>query len=72
MEASVKDTNTDVVIYTDGSTDGNKNRGGAGLYIQDRKTQEEVKLSFAAGAIFSSYGAEGVALLRAMEWLEEN
>ena len=71
-EESVKDINTDVIIYTDGSTDGNQNRGGAGVYIQNRTTQEEVKLSFAAGAICSSYGAEGVALLRALEWLEEN
>ena len=42
------------------------------MYIQDRRTNREEKLSFAAGAICSSYGAESVALLRALEWIDDN
>ena len=71
-EARIKDLDTEVVIYTDGSTDGNQNRGGAGVYVQDRRGDREERMSFAAGEICSSYGAESVALLRALEWIEEH
>ena len=43
----MKDIDTDVIIYTDGSTDGHHNR----VYIQNRRTNGEEELSFAAGAI---------------------
>jgi ribonuclease HI len=71
-EEKVGKLDSEVIIYTDGSTDGNQNRGGAGVYIMDRRTGNEISRSFAAGEICSSYAAENVALLRALEWLEEN
>ena len=49
---------TEVIIFTDGSTDGSQNKGGAGVYIKDRRTDQEMRLCYAAGEICSSYGAE--------------
>ena len=63
---------SEVIIFTDGSTDGDQNRGGAGVHIQDRRNNNIVNLRYAAGEICSSYGAEGVALYRAVEWLSVN
>merc|ERR1711872_776507 len=62
----VEKIETEVIIFTDGSTDGSQNKGGAGVYIKDRRTDQEWRLCYAAGEICSSYGAEGVALLRAL------
>ena len=67
----VKEITSEVVIFTDGSTDGNQNKGGAGVFIHDRRNDVKERLSYPAGEICSSYGAEGVALLRALEWLDQ-
>lgn len=61
----------EVVMYTDGSTSGTQERGGAGLYVQRQDGAEE-RLCWAAGKYCSSYGSECVAFLRALEWAEEN
>ena len=71
-DESVGKIETEVIIFTDGSTDGSQNKGGAGVYIKDRRTDQEMRLCYAAGEICSSYGAEGVALLRALEWIQNN
>ena len=42
------------------------------MYIIDRKTGKGKKHSAPAGAICSSYAEEGVAFLKALEWLREN
>jgi len=62
----------EVMIWTDGSTSGNQEKGGAGVFIEDRRSETTDKQSFAAGEICSSYGAEGVAMLRALEWIESH
>ena len=62
----------EVIIYTDGSTSGNQENGGAGMYIEDGRSGECHEASFPAGKLSSSYGAEGVAMLKAMEWIREN
>ena len=59
----MKEITSEVVIFTDGSTDGNQNKGGAGVFIHDRRNDVRERLSYPAGEICSSYGAEGVALL---------
>ena len=38
--------------------------------MQDKRNNTEERFSFAAGVICSSFGAEVVAMLRALEWLE--
>ena len=70
-DEAVEMIESEVIIFTDGSTDGNQNRGGAGVYIRDRRNGSTESLCYAAGEICSSYGAEGVALFRAIEWLCE-
>jgi len=60
------------VIFTDGSTSGRQKRGDAGVYIIDRRTGKEIKDSALTGPICSSYAAEEVAFLKALEWLIEN
>ena len=61
----------ETVMYTDGSTSGKQENGGAGLYVQRQDGVEE-SMCWAAGKYCSSYGAECVAFLRALEWAEEN
>ena len=60
----------DTIIWTDGSTNGRQEKGGAGVFIQNTRNGSTERMSFPAGEICSSFGAEGVALLRALEWLE--
>ena len=62
---------SEIVMYTDGSTNDNQENGGAGLYVT-RIHGEDVKLCWPAGRYCSSYGAEAVAFLRAIEWAEEH
>ena len=70
-EEKIEGLEVEAILYTDGSTSGTQENGGAGLYVQRRDGTEE-KMSWAAGRYCSSYGAEGVAFLRAIEWAEEN
>ena len=63
---------SEVVIYTDGSTDARQRNGGAGVFIQNRDGMTLYEASFPAGEWCSSYGGECVAALRALEWIEEN
>ena len=66
----VEDITSEVGIFTDGSTDAEQNNAGAGVFVQDRRTGVTERFSYPAGKICSSYRAEGVSLLRALELLE--
>ena len=61
-----------VTIYTDGSTDGKQENGGAGVFIHDARTSETLELSFPAGKWCSSFGAECKAMVEALKWLKGN
>ena len=63
---------TEAVIYTDGSTSGQQEDGGAGVLIMDGNGRSLFEASFPAGKLCSSYTGECVAMLRALEWLQEN
>ena len=71
-ENKINGMEADVMIWTDGSTSDKQENGGAGIYIEHKLSGAVEKLSFPAGAICSSFGAEGVAMLRALEWIEAN
>jgi len=58
-------------IYTDGSTDGNQERGGAGIYVEDINHNEVLALSTPAGRFCTSYSGEAVAMLHCLDWLTE-
>ena len=46
-DEAVEMIESEVIIFTDGSTDGNQNRGGAGVYIRDRRNgSTEIPLSY--------------------------
>jgi ribonuclease HI len=60
-----------VHIYTDGSTSTNQEGGGAGVYAEDDEGNVLLRESFPAGAYSSSYSAEAVAMLQAVQWVEE-
>ena len=69
-ELKIAEIDADVEIFTDGSTSGDQQKGGAGVFVQDRNgntLHEEFK---AAGRICSSYDGECVAMLLALEWIE--
>ena len=46
----------DVTIWTDGSTNGRQEKGGAGVFIQDTVHGTTERMSFPAGEICSSFG----------------
>ena len=62
----------EAIVYTDGSTNDEQEYGGAGAYIQNRRDDREERLSWPAGIYCSSYGAECVAFLKAVQWAETN
>lgn len=68
--AKIRSFTTDVVIYTDGSTDDLQENGGAGVYIENASGLPMLEASFPAGKLCSSYTGECVALLRDLEWLQ--
>ena len=60
-----------ITIFTDGSTSGRQERGGAGVFVQDEQSKEMItEMSFAAGRFCSSYTGECVGLLEAMRWVK--
>jgi hypothetical protein len=71
-EEKIGEINSEVVIYTDGSTSSDQENGGAGVFIDNRRAGTEIHEKFPAGAWCSSYAAESVALLRSLQWLEVN
>ena len=60
------------ILYTDGSTDGNQERGGAGLFVTDKYNQEIHQAQFPAGKLCSSFQAECIAMAKALEWINNN
>ena len=70
--ARIEELRKDVEVYTDGSTSGNQERGGAGVFIRTVSGETLVEHAIPAGAICSSYTAEGIALSKALDWLLAN
>ena len=66
----IKEVAADFYIYTDGSTSGNQENGGAGVYIEDKDGHQVEEFQEAAGASCSSYGGESVAMLTAATWIK--
>ena len=58
-------------IDTDGSTDGNQEKGGGGVYVKTEDREQLKRLSLLGGGWCSSYGGECVAMLAAVRWIEE-
>ena len=67
----IREVEADVYLYTDGSTSGNQERGGAGVYIEDQQGHPLAEFREPAGARCSSYGGECVAMLKATAWIED-
>ena len=63
--------NAKTTIYTDGSTSGRQENGGAGFFIIAYEGEEILKRSVPAGELCSSFTGECVALLNALEWVAE-
>ena len=64
---------TDVKIFTDGSTDEDQKNGGGEVYIESASLAGVLhQAKFPAGKLCSSYTGECVALLEALKWLLEN
>ena len=69
-EIKIAEGDADIEIYTDGSTSGNQQKGGAGVFAQDRNGNTLLEDYKAAGAICSSYDGECVAMIMALDWIE--
>ena len=66
----IESYSADYYIYTDGSTDGKQERGGAGVYIENARKEVVAQESYPAGKFCSSYSGECVAMLEAVKWIE--
>ena len=64
---------SNVRIFTDGSTGGGETNGGEGVHIEcSRAGRILQRASYPAGKMCSSYTGECVALVEALKWLLEN
>ena len=68
----IRSFESEFIIYTDGSTSGSQLDGGAGVLVLDNNGHTTLEASYPAGSFCSSYTGECVALLRALEWLQQN
>ena len=59
-------------LYTDGSTDGNQEKGGAGLSIMNGADEIIEEACFPAGALCSSFAAECMAMSKALDWIQQH
>ena len=70
-EMKIGEVNADIEIFTDGSTSGNQQQGGAGVFAQDHNGNTLYEDFRAAGTICSSYDGECVAMSMALEWIQQ-
>ena len=69
----IRTIESDVRIFTDGSTGGDQTKGGAGVYIESSSSGRILhQASYPAGKMCSSYTGECVAFLEALKWLLDN
>ena len=68
-EVKIAEIDADVEIFTDGSTSGTQQRGGAGVFAQDKNGVTLLEDKRAAGTLCSSYDGECVAMMMALEWI---
>ena len=71
-ECKIAEIDAEVEVYTDGSTAGNQQNGGAGVFIQDRNGNTLLERAVPAGRLCSSYDGESAAFLEALKWVEES
>jgi len=71
-DLKIASIDADVEIYTDGSTSGDQVKGGAGVFAQDKDGRTMLKTWKAAGKLCSSYDGECVAMMEALQWIEED
>ena len=70
-ECKIAEVDADIEIYTDGSTAGNQQNGGAGVFAQDKEGNVLLERSVPAGKLCSSYDGECLAFLEALKWIED-
>ena len=61
-------SHSDISAWTDGSVPGGLGQGGAGIHIKCTKCVTATSLSFSTGLWATSYSAETLAILHALEW----
>ena len=72
-EEKIKSIKADIHLFTDGSTSGKQENGGAGVFIQNAETGEEIySAMFPAGKWCSSYGGESIAMREAVKWIRQS
>lgn len=69
---TIETIEANLVIYTDGSTSGAQENGGAGISIQTTSGEIVEELSYPAGEWCSSFTGECVAFYEAIKWIRSN
>ena len=68
-ECKIAEIDAEIEIFTDGSTAGNQQNGGAGVFAQDKNGNTLLEMSKPAGSMCSSYDGETVACIEALRWI---
>ena len=68
-ECKIAEIDAEIEIFTDGSTAGNQQNGGAGVFAQDKNGNILFEMSKPAGSMCSSYDGETVACIEALRWI---
>ena len=68
----IESIKADLTIYTDGSTSGQQENGGAGFSVQTNTGEVIEELSYPAGEWCSSFTGECVAFYEAIKWIRNN
>ena len=68
----IDELETEIIIWTDGSTAGDQRNGGAGFMVESRSGNLIHEESHPAGKLCSSYTGECIAMLRALQWIQRN
>ena len=69
---AIQDLQAMHLVYTDGSTNANQEKGGAGVYATNIEGEEVHAAHYPAGEMCSSFQAECIAMERALDWIAVN
>ena len=67
----IDEIDADVHLFTDGSTSGKQENGGAGIAIMDRYGNSLQEESHPAGKYCASYDGECVAMIKSLNWIKD-
>ena len=69
---AINDLQVKHLIYTDGSTNADQEKGGAGVFVTNEEGEEVFAAQYPAGQLCSSFQGECIAMEKALDWVAGN